>query len=147
LPLLVISGADVRANLSLSREAFVDFALLLGTDFTPRIRNVGPARALRFIRAHGSIENVVTAEGQRYPPRVPQEDYLAQVSRAREVFGTLPSVPENLEERVKDAREGKDEEKVDWLMRKAGLGRQIMEDTDYEQSLSGNYFGDNPSAL
>ncbi|KIM20976.1 hypothetical protein M408DRAFT_44537, partial [Serendipita vermifera MAFF 305830] len=61
-PLMEIDSEVVREALALKREQFVDFALLLGTDFTPRLKNVGPVRALKFIRAHGSIEEIIKIE-------------------------------------------------------------------------------------
>ena len=38
-PLVSISAPDVCASLGLTHESFIDFALLLGTDFTRRIKN------------------------------------------------------------------------------------------------------------
>ena len=61
-PLTIVSGAKVRTTLELTRESFVDFALLLGTDFSQRIKNVGPARAYRFIKEYGSIERIIEAQ-------------------------------------------------------------------------------------
>lgn len=66
----MISGADIREVLQLTRASFVDFAFLLGTDFSQRIKNVGPARALRFIKEYGSIERVIEAE-TNYPLQMP----------------------------------------------------------------------------
>lgn len=140
-PLVIISGADVRGVLQLDRARFVDFALLLGTDFSPRIKNVGPARALRFIRAHGSIERVLEAEPQ-YPPRVPPEAYLAQVGLARLVFETLPPTPDVDLLRQKDY----DEKEVTRVLRKYRLLRATMHDWNYGAALSGNYFHDDPAA-
>ncbi|KAH9989660.1 hypothetical protein BJV77DRAFT_1069390 [Russula vinacea] len=47
--LLLISGSEVRSALRLDARALVDFAILLGTDFAPRIRKIGPHRALQYI--------------------------------------------------------------------------------------------------
>ncbi|KAJ7578471.1 PIN domain-like protein [Mycena floridula] len=91
-PLTIMSGTDIRTSLQLSRESFIDFALLLGTDFSQRIKNVGPARALKFITTHGSIEQVIESE-PKYPPRIPVAAYLNQVEVARTIFQTLPPIP------------------------------------------------------
>ena len=48
-PLVIVSGAKVRAELDLDRDAFIGFALLLGTDSSERIAKVGPKRAYKFI--------------------------------------------------------------------------------------------------
>lgn len=146
-PLLVISGAELRSMLNLTRSMFVDFALLLGTDFSQRIRQVGPTRALDFIRAHGSIEKVIEAE-TRFKPKVSREDYLKQVNIARKVFQTLPPIPEDAVVKSRDGfGEGitsrSDAGQVLFVMGKYGLSREI--DCDSEDALRGNYFDDNPS--
>ncbi|KAI0327229.1 PIN domain-like protein [Cubamyces sp. BRFM 1775] len=141
-PLVIISGADVRAVLQLDRGSFIDFALLLGTDFSQRIKNVGPARALKFIREYGSIERVLEHERQ-YPPRIPPAEYLQQVELARDVFQTLPPIPD-----PSLLQQGEIDEAAVWtLMDKYNLHRYVAEDWDHSQSLLGNYFADNPAAL
>ncbi|OCH86804.1 PIN domain-like protein [Obba rivulosa] len=143
-PLHVISGAEVRAELRLDRAGFVDFALLLGTDFSQRIKNIGPQRALRFIRAHGTIERVLEAE-PRFPPRLPAPEYLEQVELARGVFATLPPIPE----RAALQRGACKEEAVARILKKYHLQRLAAaaeEDLDYSDTLSGNYFNDDPAA-
>jgi flap endonuclease-1 len=141
-PLTVVSGADIRMVLELDRSAFIDFALLLGTDFSQRIKRIGPARAFKFIKAHGSIERVVEQE-TKYAPQIPPSDYLAQVEVARTVFQTLPPIPEkNLLEQG-----SVDETAVVKIMERYGLGRALLTSHwDYGAALDGNYFQDNPSA-
>ncbi|KAJ3826506.1 PIN domain-like protein [Lentinula raphanica] len=144
-PLLVISGTELRSMLKLTRAMFVDFALLMGTDFSQRIRQVGPRRALDFIRAHESIENVIEAE-TRFQPRGTKEEYLRQVNMARKVFQTLPPVPEDALESLRN-EEGHsskyDLSRVLFIMGKYGLSREV--DWDSEDALKGNFFDDNPS--
>jgi flap endonuclease-1 len=143
-PLVVISGADIREVLQLTRASFVDFALLLGTDFSQRIKNVGPARALKFIKEHGSIERIIEAE-TKYPLQIPLETYMAQVEIARMVFETLPPVPE------KDVLEGRSTSVASAtdVLQRHGLGKEVMAsgDWDYSAALNGNYFEDNPHAF
>ncbi|KAK7036444.1 hypothetical protein VNI00_011641 [Paramarasmius palmivorus] len=135
-PLTVVSGAEVRSLLQLTREMYIDFALLLGTDFSQRIKNVGPARALKFIRTYGSIENIIQSETKYSPSVIPE--YLQQVVAGRTVFQTLPPVPEAIFH-----REEPDEVKTNFLMGKYGLSSELE---DYwEHALEGNYFNDNPS--
>ena len=141
-PLTVVSGVDIRMVLELDRPSFIDFALLLGTDFSQRIRKVGPARALKFIKAHGSIERVVELE-TKYAPQIPQNDYLAQVEVARMVYQTLPPVPEK--DRLQQGTV--DESAVVKLLEQYKLGRALMSsDWDYGAALEGNYFQDDPHA-
>ncbi|KAG6860296.1 hypothetical protein C0995_013032 [Termitomyces sp. Mi166 len=143
-PLTLVSGAEIRAVLQLDRASFVDFALLLGTDFSQRIKNVGPTRALKLIREHGSIERVIELETKYTLPLAPQA-YLDQVQVARVVFRTLPPVPEP---EMLDQRES-DEAKVVEVLQRYGLGKEVMgmEEWDYQAALKGNYFEDNPSAF
>lgn len=133
----------MRKVLELDRPSFVDFALLLGTDFSQRIKNVGPARALKLIREHKSIERLIELE-TKYLPRLPLEDYLTQVKIARSVFGTLPPVPEKkkLEQGVVD------EAQVARVLHHYGLGSELKDSGtwDYGMTLNGNYFNDNPDA-
>lgn len=140
-PLVVISGADIREVLQLTRGSFVDFALLLGTDFSQRIKNVGPARALRFIKEYGSIERIIEAE-TKYPLQMPLETYMAQVEIARVVFKTLPPIPE------KHVLEGSSPDEADAIvvLQRYGLGREVMasDSWNYSAALDGNYFEDNP---
>ncbi|KAI0064360.1 PIN domain-like protein [Artomyces pyxidatus] len=141
-PLTVISGSEVRAALELDRAQYIDFALLLGTDFSQRIKNVGPQRALKFIRERGSIEGILEAESQ-YPPRQSRETYLEHVRAARVVFSTLPPVPDALKLLPGEYRE----EEVSDMLRQYGLLRFLGHDGwDYTTALDGNYFHDNPAA-
>ena len=58
--LVTVSGLEVRRALEIpTQRAYIDFALLLGTDFTERIKNLGPAAAYKLIKEYGSIENVI----------------------------------------------------------------------------------------
>ncbi len=140
-PLFLISSAEVLAALQLSRDGFVDFALLLGTDFSRRIKNVGPTRALKFIRTHQRIEDVVANEPQYAPALgLDRDAYIAQVELARAVFRTLPPVPDGLDVRQRES----DSREVSALLSKFGLGRAVADekDWDYGAALAGNYFSE-----
>lgn len=133
--LVSLSGTEIQDALALHGPSFLDFALLLGTDFSPRLHSLGPARALRFITAHGSIENVIEKE-VKYTP-VDVEAYLAQVRLAREVFTTLPPVPQD--EQLKTSET--DRESITELLGRFKLMRAAFEhDWDPQISLAGNYF-------
>ncbi|CAL1699546.1 unnamed protein product [Somion occarium] len=139
-PLVIIPGAEVRRELHLDRLAFVDFMLLLGTDFSRRIKNVGPHRALKFIRDHGSIERILERETQ-YPPRIPVPTYLEQISLARSVFQTLPPVPDP--SLLVPGEE--DEDKVMEILRQYGSHWAAVDGWNYRDALAGNYFADDPT--
>ena len=137
--LLLISGSEVRSALRLDANALIDFALLLGTDFTPRIRKIGPHRALQFIRKYGTIESIL-AEERQYVPRVPLQTYLQAVREAREVFVKLPPLPGPHMLEQKEYREGE----VAAILGSHRLQRFLEPDTRLDV-LHGNYFNDNPA--
>jgi flap endonuclease-1 len=43
----------------ITREQLVDIALLVGTDYNPGIKGIGPKKALKLIKKHGSIEGAL----------------------------------------------------------------------------------------
>jgi flap endonuclease-1 len=139
-PLIVVSGTDVRERLELSQSQFIDFALLLGTDFSQRIKNIGPARALKFIREYGSIERIVEHERQ-YTPREPMAAYLQEVALARMIFRTLPPIPEGELTSV-DA----DHDAVHEIMQRYDLSEGLSNEHLWpDNALPGeNYFQDRP---
>ncbi|KAJ3491314.1 hypothetical protein NLI96_g815 [Meripilus lineatus] len=172
-PLVTISGSAVRSNLDLSRDAYIDFALLLGTDFSKRISRLGPSRAFKFIKRYGTIEDMLKAE-ESFRMKMEAEGngyggverYLESIEGAREIFGTLPPLSEDITALLKesanekvdtntneDNADGKNEidEEVLQVLTRFGLGRLVecdLEDGDwdYHYALDGNFFEDNPSA-
>ncbi|KAH7905551.1 PIN domain-like protein [Hygrophoropsis aurantiaca] len=141
-PLIIVSGSEVRSALQLDRSSYIDFLLLLGTDFSQRIKNVGPQRALKFIREHGSIERVIEQES-KYPPRIPVSTFIEQVEVARLVFQTLPPVPppELLQPTESISAE------VSEIIQRYRLHPKVADQWNYRAALDGNYFSDNPSAI
>lgn len=137
---MLLSGAEIRQVLQLDRASYVDFALLLGTDFSQRIRNLGPRRAIKLIRAHRRIEQVIANE-PKFIPRLPADAYLEQVETARLVFETLPPLPDP---ELLQPMES-DESLVAALLDKHGVYREAMADWDFASALDGNYFNDDPS--
>lgn len=97
-PLVVVDSALIPAQLSLSVPSFIDFAILIGTDFTQRLRGLGPNRALKLLQNHDNIEKVLDAVKGRFgaaegeDPRVWREQYLEQVNAARRIFSGVPRV-------------------------------------------------------
>lgn len=64
----MIDPAVVMRELGISDEQFLDFCILLGTDYTSTIPGIGPARALKLIKEHNSIEGILAAESITPPP-------------------------------------------------------------------------------
>ena len=44
--------------LGITREQLVDLAILVGTDFNPGVKGIGPKKALALVKRHGSIERM-----------------------------------------------------------------------------------------
>lgn len=159
MPLTLISGVEIREALKLTRASFVDFALLLGTDFSQRIKGIGPHRAIQLIRSCGSIEDLLRTQPKirdRLEPRMSLEEYMHQISVARIIFDSLPPVPDTTTLR----NTALDETKVAEVLELSGLTRLASTD-DYDEmmlqtnffaeasqgatsALGGNFFGDDP---
>ena len=67
----------------LSRQQLVDLAIMIGTDYHPGIKGIGPKTGLKLIKQHGTLEGVCEAKGQDVPER------LAEI---REIFLNHPAV-------------------------------------------------------
>jgi len=83
-PIVEINLARALDGLELTMEQFVDLCILMGCDYTDTIKGVGPVTALKMMKEHGSIENVIAAlkkAGGKYtlPEPFPYEE-------ARELF-------------------------------------------------------------
>ena len=120
----------------------MDFALLLGTDFSSRLRGIGPSRALEFIQTHKSIERIVKVE-QHCQVQGTMGKYLKQIRTARRVFRKLPPLPDYSETQPLAS----DEEAVVEVLRKYGFQRWLDKNrstTEYLDGLEGNYYGDDP---
>lgn len=50
---------NVLRELEITREQLIDVAILVGTDFNPGVKGVGPKTALKLIKKHGKLENVI----------------------------------------------------------------------------------------
>ena len=96
-PLVVISGSHLRSLTALSSSSFLDFCILLGTDASPRIPQIGPQRAFPLIKKYGTIEKMLANEPKIASRLTDQSAFLEMVNNARKVFRELPPLPENVE--------------------------------------------------
>lgn len=90
-PLEIIEGKAVRSAYGLTREQYIDFLILSGTDASSRIKGVGPVKALKLIRKFGTIEAILENDEQ-LRQRV-DLDYQEEVDSARNLFNVLPPLP------------------------------------------------------
>jgi flap endonuclease-1 len=64
-------------TLGLTRQQLVDLGLLVGTDFHPGIKGIGPKKALALVRRHGSIEHM---------PDEIRDAFGADLDRLRQIY-------------------------------------------------------------
>ena len=55
----VLSLNDTLQALGITREQLVDMGILMGTDFNPGVRGIGPKKALKYIKELGTLERVM----------------------------------------------------------------------------------------
>ena len=75
---------DLNENLKrleIDQFQLVDMALLIGTDYFPGIKNIGPKNAYKFIKKHRSIENVIIEEKGNYDFFPLSSEVIAKVRR------------------------------------------------------------------
>lgn len=51
----------------ISREQLVDLAIMIGTDYHPGIKGIGPKTGLKLIKEHGNIEKICEVKGKQIP--------------------------------------------------------------------------------
>ncbi|GAA5906509.1 hypothetical protein JCM5296_003788 [Sporobolomyces johnsonii] len=93
-PINVLDAIKLREALGLTKEEFVDFALLCGTDFSERMPSLDPLEALSLIREHSTIEAILAHHPDKYRP--PGKDlfaYLQMIRDARAIYLSLPTLP------------------------------------------------------
>lgn len=59
----LIELEDGLSRLGITREQLIDIALLVGTDYNPGIKGIGPKKALKLIKKHGRIEGALAELG------------------------------------------------------------------------------------
>jgi len=87
-----ISYEKLMAVLGLTHDEFVDLCILMGCDYVPNIRGIGPKKAFELIKKHKSIDKILKEIDQK--KYVPPEEW--QFADARELFHE-PEVHKNIE--------------------------------------------------
>src|SRR4029078_2589571 len=72
----VIDLEHMLATLGITRAQLVDLGILMGTDFNPGVKGVGPKKALALLKRHGTIEQM--------PPEVREE--AGPVEEVRRIY-------------------------------------------------------------
>ena len=77
----------VLKELDVTREQFIDIAMLIGTDFNPEgVKGIGPKTALKLIKKSGSIEELL--------PELKDATFPVEPRKIREIF-LSPKVTDN----------------------------------------------------
>ena len=72
-PVLEISLVKVLKELSLNQNEFIDLCILCGSDYSSSIKGIGPKNALKLIKKHKSIEEVLKNLPEKYKNQVPEQ--------------------------------------------------------------------------
>lgn len=59
--------SDTLESHGITREQLVDLGIMVGTDFHPGIRGIGPKTGLKLMKKHGTMEAVAEARGFELP--------------------------------------------------------------------------------
>jgi flap endonuclease-1 len=78
-----ISLSELLQVNGLTREQLVDLAIMIGTDYHPGVKGIGPKTGLKLIKEYGNLEAVCQAKEKEIPAR------LAEI---RDIFLNHPSV-------------------------------------------------------
>lgn len=94
-----INLEEMLAVLEISQEQLVDLAIMIGTDFHPGVKGIGPKTGLKLIKEFGTVEAVCEAKGKEIPERLDE---------IREIFHNHPASSVNSDSlQLKDVdREG-----------------------------------------
>jgi len=77
---------ETLLNLEISREQFVDLGIMIGTDFHPGFKGVGPKTGVKLIRKFGTLEEVAGHRGVEVPENI---------GDIRNLFHNHPTVEED----------------------------------------------------
>jgi flap endonuclease-1 len=62
-----ITLSDTLESHGITREQLVDLGIMVGTDFHPGIKGIGPKTGLKLMKKHGTMEAVAEAKGFELP--------------------------------------------------------------------------------
>lgn len=77
-----INLQELLAAHDLTREQLVDLAIMIGTDFHPGLKGIGPKTGIKLIKSLGTIEAICEEKGKEVPERLDE---------IREIFLNHPS--------------------------------------------------------
>ena len=75
--------SDILSENELTRDQLIDLAIMIGTDFHPGIKGIGPKTGLKLIKEFGTIEAICAVKDKEIPERIEE---------IREIFRNHPVV-------------------------------------------------------
>lgn len=72
----------LEANGLQTREQLIDLAILIGTDYNPGIRGIGPKKGLKLIQQHGDLQSALRALGESIPQAECVQDIFLKTEKA-----------------------------------------------------------------
>ncbi len=105
---------DLLSSHGISREQLVDLGIMIGTDFHPGFRGVGPKTGLKLIKKHGTLEAVAEQKGLEIP---------SEIEQVRSLFMSHPTSSEPLT----SPRKAVEEDLRDFLQEGRGFGERRMD--------------------
>jgi flap endonuclease-1 len=79
--------ADLLEENEITQEQLVDLGIMVGTDFHPGIRGIGPKTGLKLIKEYGTIEAICEAKEKDLPERL---DEIRDLFMNHPISGELP---------------------------------------------------------
>ena len=61
---------DLLSEHQLTRAQLIDLAIMIGTDFHPGIKGIGPKTGIKLIKQFGDIETICEQKGKELPERL-----------------------------------------------------------------------------
>lgn len=114
---LEVNPTVARNTLQLSKDQYIDLAILMGCDFSETIKGIGPHTALKLIQEHESIENIIVNM-----PHLSASQFDGHFKNARQILRnkvTPLAADENPQRSVVD------EERLLNLLKRKGLTRLV----------------------
>ena len=120
-----ISLADTLETHEITQDQLVDLGIMVGTDFHPGIRGIGPKTGLKLIQKHGTMESVAETKGFELPDNLEEIRALFLNHPCKEDTVSDPgrAVEEDLRSFLQEERGFGDGRMKRALERLAGAGR------------------------
>ncbi len=92
-PLVIYLQKNLK-NLGLTIFQLIDISILIGTDYFPGVKGIGPKKALQLIRKHKSLENIILKEYDNYELNKLNAEIIKKI---RKIF-LFPDLNDSVEE-------------------------------------------------